>query len=159
MTTPNDSDNRDKRDTLRKAKQALRLELSKQELATAALNLAAMCEPFIADKAAIAGYQAVKGEISVDAILQSARKRNAVTTLPIVNNETLLFAPFTDQTPMLKKRFGLLEPDVPTSTYLAPEQLDCVLVPLVAFDNQANRMGMGGGFYDKSFAFRRDKAR
>ncbi len=149
--------NNSQRNQLRRTKQTQRLELTQQQLDAAATQLQALCEPFIKDKKRIAGYQAVRGEISVDTLLQSARARGAVTTLPIVNDETLLFAPFTDQTPMVKKRFGLLEPDVPTTTYLQPEELDCILVPLVAFDNAANRMGMGGGFYDKSFAFRRER--
>ncbi|MEE9334217.1 MAG: 5-formyltetrahydrofolate cyclo-ligase [Granulosicoccaceae bacterium] len=150
--------NTTQRDELRRAKQAQRLELSPEQLNTAANNLQALCTPFIGDKLRIAGYQAVRGEISVDALLQSARAKGAVTTLPIVNDETLLFAPFTDKTAMLKKRFGLLEPDVPVTTYLKPEELDCILMPLVAFDDAANRMGMGGGFYDKSFAFRHEGA-
>ena len=39
---------------------------------------------------------------------------------------------------------------------LGPEAIDLVLVPLVAFDPQRNRIGMGGGFYDRSFAFRKN---
>ena len=150
------TNNTTQRDQLRRNKQAQRLELTAQQLQTAANELQAMCEPFIRDKTRLAGYQAVRGEISVDAILQSARTQGALTALPVISNETLLFAPFNDQTPMLKRRFGLAEPDVPTTTYLQPEELDCILVPLVAFDEAANRMGMGGGFYDKSFAFMRD---
>ncbi len=95
-------------------------------------------------------------QIAVDALLEHARKQGAITVLPVLNGETLLFAPFDDQTAMIKKRFGLLEPDVREEHYLKPEELDCILVPLVAFDDHANRMGMGGGFYDKSFAFTRD---
>jgi len=37
-----------------------------------------------------------------------------------------------------------------------PDQLDVVLVPLVAFDLTCNRIGMGGGFYDRSFEFRKN---
>ncbi len=152
----NTANNTSKRDDLRRNKQALRLELTPEQLNAAASNLQALCKPFINDKSCIAGYLAVRGEISVDALLRDARANGAVTTLPIVNDETLLFAPFSDHTPMVKKRFGLLEPDIPVKSYLKPEELDCILVPLVAFDSAANRMGMGGGFYDKSFAFRRE---
>jgi 5-formyltetrahydrofolate cyclo-ligase len=52
-------------------------------------------------------------------------------------------------------RFRLPEPDVADSEMLAPEDLDLVLAPLVVFDSYRNRIGMGGGFYDRSFAFRK----
>ena len=148
--------NSTKRDQLRHEKQAQRLELNEQQLKDAANALHARCKPYIDKKTCIAGYQAVRGEIAVDALLEHARKQGAITVLPVLNGETLLFAPFDDQTAMIKKRFGLLEPDVREEHYLKPEELDCILVPLVAFDDHANRMGMGGGFYDKSFAFTRD---
>ena len=41
---------------------------------------------------------------------------------------------------------------------LAPQALDLVLTPLTVFDAERNRIGMGGGFYDRSFAFRKDPA-
>ena len=52
-------------------------------------------------------------------------------------------------------RFKLPEPDVTDAEMLEPESLDLVLVPLVVFDPQLNRIGMGGGYYDRSFEFRK----
>ncbi len=142
-----------KRDQLRRKKQTLRADLSEQQLERAAHALKVRCNPYIEKKTCIAGYLAIRGEIAVDGILRHARMHGAMTALPVINDETLLFAPFDDQTEMVKKRFGILEPDVPEDQLLKPEDLDCILLPLVAFDEHANRMGMGGGFYDKSFAF------
>ena len=53
-------------------------------------------------------------------------------------------------------KFRLPEPDVDEAEMLAPEELDLVLVPLVVFDSERNRIGMGGGFYDRSFSFRKN---
>jgi 5-formyltetrahydrofolate cyclo-ligase len=54
---------------------------------------------------------------------------------------------------LIKNHYGILEPDPKNSKICSPENLDLVLVPLLAFDNQHNRLGMGGGYYDKTFAF------
>ena len=52
-------------------------------------------------------------------------------------------------------KFKLPEPDVSDDEMLQPRGLDLVLAPLVVFDADCNRIGMGGGFYDRSFAFRK----
>ena len=58
---------------------------------------------------------------------------------------------------MLRNFFGLLEPE-PTAPVIAPQDLSCVFMPLVAFDDKGNRLGMGKGYYDRTFAFVNDKS-
>ena len=48
-----------------------------------------------------------------------------------------------------KGKFGILEPDPETSLHIRPEELDLVLCPCTAFDENGRRMGMGGGYYDR----------
>lgn len=57
-----------------------------------------------------------------------------------------------DSPRMMRNRFGIPEPA--QSRRQPPGMLDLVVVPLVGFDAACNRMGMGGGFYDRSFAYR-----
>lgn len=96
-------------------------------------------------------YSAVRGEVD----LQRLMTDGALTKtwyLPVVGepDAALGFAPWRVTTPMKTNRFGILEP-LGTVTF-PPEALDLVLVPLVAFDAGAHRVGMGGGYYDRTFA-------
>jgi 5-formyltetrahydrofolate cyclo-ligase len=45
--------------------------------------------------------------------------------------------------------YGILEPDADKGTVIAPEDIDLVVCPCSSFDEDCNRMGMGGGFYDR----------
>ena len=48
-------------------------------------------------------------------------------------------------------QFGLMEPQ--TGEFIDPHQLDVVITPLLAFDSSGNRIGMGGGYFDRCFSF------
>lgn len=57
---------------------------------------------------------------------------------------------------MKLNRFNIPEPDMTSATLLTdPRKLDAVIMPMVAIDPSGNRIGMGGGFYDRTFAFRK----
>ena len=102
------------------------------------------------EKRCIAGYLAIRGELPVDSVLQHARTRNTLTAVPVVRGQTMLFVCIDEKTQFIRNRFGIREPADCTTTVL-PQELDLVLVPLVAFDASGNRLGMGGGFYDRTF--------
>lgn len=72
--------------------------------------------------------------------------------LPVLKLDQLEFAPYESQNALLKNRFGIPEPH--TQERIAPTKLDLVLVPLVAFTRSGHRLGMGAGYYDKTFSFR-----
>jgi 5-formyltetrahydrofolate cyclo-ligase len=54
-------------------------------------------------------------------------------------------------------RFGIPEPVVATGDLVDASALDVILLPLVAFDLKGNRVGMGGGFYDRTLEFTRQQ--
>ena len=106
----------------------------------------------------VAGYLAVGGELDPAPVLGACRDRGIVTLLPVIDGATLAFSPFDENSVMRPNRFGIDEPCVPPERRHAPHEVDIVLVPLVGFDTRLDRLGMGGGFYDRSFAGRRDMA-
>ncbi len=145
------------RSNLRTSLRKLRANISLERQQEAADSLAARCLSIldINTHVHVAGYFAVGGEILVDQILANVRSRGGFSYAPVLSEgNTLRFASFDDYTPMISNKFNIKEPDVATSDYLMPTDLDAVLVPLVGFDKSRNRMGMGGGFYDRSFAHR-----
>ena len=104
----------------------------------------------------VAGYAALGGELPIFSALADCRARGRVTLLPALVGDRLAFSPYDEDTPMRPDRFGIDEPVVDEEDRLPPAALDVVLVPLVGFDEDLARLGMGGGFYDRSFAMRRD---
>lgn len=70
----------------------------------------------------------------------------------------LVFAPWAPGQALESNRFGIPEPAVAIDDCLEADALDVVLAPLVGFDRRGHRLGAGGGWYDRSFAFRRHAA-
>lgn len=101
----------------------------------------------------VAGYLATGGEISPAPCLLWLRKLGYQTYLPVVRKKQLQFAKFDAGTEFTKGKYDIDIPLVDEESLLPATRLDVVLVPLVGFDLQGGRMGMGGGYYDRSFAF------
>ena len=102
----------------------------------------------------VAGYWAMDGEIALHS-WQLRLPRELVYCLPVLHEDSLLrFAPWRPGDPLVTNRFGIPEPDVEPASALPPEALSLVAMPLVGFDPGGRRLGMGGGWYDRTFAFR-----
>jgi 5-formyltetrahydrofolate cyclo-ligase len=148
-------------DDLRQTNRKLRAELNKEALDIAAAELfervCALPEFINANK--IATYFAVNGEISLKPVIDRALEMGKRIYLPNLDLKSLRFSPYFHDQKMRINRFRLPEPDVTDGEMLAPEALDLVLAPLVVFDPQCNRIGMGGGYYDRSFEFRKQPER
>lgn len=103
----------------------------------------------------VAAYLAFDGEADPMELMVGAVEQDKKVYLPIIvgKSKPLSFAPWTPTTKMIRNRFDILEPDVDRSEWVAADQLDFVINPLVAFDENCNRIGVGGGYYDRTFAF------
>jgi len=105
----------------------------------------------------IAAYIGTRGEIDALPILKHAYSLGKQCYLPVLHpffKGRLWFAPWSPNTFMTRNRFDILEPLYKPSTCIKAQHLNIVLTPLLAFDGQGHRLGMGGGFYDRSFNFR-----
>ncbi len=145
-------------DKIRRDNRNLRAGLDADALARAA---AALCVrlldlPVYRDAQRLAAYVAVNGEIDPWPLIEKALDAGKQVYLPNLDRETLRFSPYFRAQKMRVNRYRLPEPDVGDEQMLEPRELDLVIAPLVAFDAARNRVGMGGGFYDRSFAFRRE---
>lgn len=102
-------------------------------------------------------YLANDGEIDPSAIIDICHKAAKKCFLPIIHPvkiNRLHFARYRQDSQLIANRYGILEPSIKRSILVAPWSLDLILMPLVGFDRQGNRLGMGGGFYDRTLAFK-----
>lgn len=99
----------------------------------------------------IALYRATEGEIDLNDVWKSAPLQGKYCYLPALNDDyTLSFLPATPASILHKNRYNIEEPDVPRKHQIKPDELDLILLPVVAFDNQGTRLGMGAGYYDRT---------
>lgn len=101
----------------------------------------------------IALYISFDGEISTDKLIKILWAQGKQVYLPVLhpfNPNHLLFLRYLPDTQMLKNKFGIWEPKLNVQNVLPLDELDILFTPLVAFDKQGNRLGMGGGFYDRT---------
>ncbi len=145
------------RDQLRKKIRQQRKKLSDQIQLHHAISLADIVkhQAIFRNAKRIAFYLAEDGEIDPSFIIEKAWQFKKQVYLPVLppTGKSLFFAPFTENTRLIPNRFNINEPDVSPRHWIRARQLNLILLPLVAFDEQGNRLGMGGGYYDRSLAF------
>lgn len=143
---------------LRQSLRARRNALSAPEQTQAARRLATLlcAHPLFRASRRIALYFPNDGEIDPTPVLHAAWDRGKRCYLPVLlmlNGNRLRFAPLAPDSELRFNRFGIPEPLLPARALFAATALDLILAPLVAFDAHGHRLGMGGGFYDRSLTF------
>jgi 5-formyltetrahydrofolate cyclo-ligase len=98
-------------------------------------------------------YLANDGELDPQPIAQRLLGAGRTVVLPVVGRgRRLAFHRYRSDTAFVPNRFGIAEPDTRRAKQVPLMTIAVVFVPLVAFDDEGFRLGMGGGFYDATFA-------
>ncbi|MBA6233471.1 MULTISPECIES: 5-formyltetrahydrofolate cyclo-ligase [unclassified Colwellia] len=103
----------------------------------------------------IAIYLANDGELNTQPFIDWCWQNNITVYLPVIHpfsQGNLLFLHYTETSSLIKNKYGILEPKLDVRHIITVANLDIIFTPLVAFDRYGNRLGMGGGFYDRTLA-------
>ena len=149
------------RNQLREELRSKRKAINSKQQTEAAINLLKniLKLPIYLKAKYIAVYLSSDGEIDLQPLIHQSWAMNKKVYLPVLKPKSreLWFVEYTPQTELIANRFKIFEPDPNKNQKLPAHLLDIVFMPLVGFDNQGNRLGMGGGFYDSTFSFKKEK--
>lgn len=131
-------------------REALKKDFIKQ--ASSDISQKIITSKYFKDANNIGCYLSTEYEVSTDIIISSAHKTKKNLYVPkIKQGHAMDFVKMTLNSSMVKNRYGIHEPL--SKDIIDANKLDIVLVPIVAFDAKKNRIGMGGGFYDRKFKY------
>ena len=117
-----------------------------------AVHATLLAHPYLQAERTIASYMSFAGEIGTQSINQALKERGHELCLPVITETEkglMDFFTYDQEEDLIANRYQILEPQVIEANYVAPEEMEVVLVPLVAFSLKGDRIGMGGGYYDR----------
>jgi 5-formyltetrahydrofolate cyclo-ligase len=104
----------------------------------------------------VACYLSAPDEVATWSIIQRAWNMKKRIFAPVLKkNDRMQFCELTADTSIQVNQFGLAEPV--SDKIISPRMLDIVITPVVAFDDTGHRVGMGGGYFDRTFSFLRGR--
>lgn len=140
----------------RMREQRRRLSRAQRRMAANTLLHSLRRAPHFQHSRHIAVYLTNDGEIDTGPLIRDLQRRGKTLYLPVLHplrKGHLSFLHWHRNTPMVRNRFGIAEPQFGRARPMPARFLHLVCMPLVAFDSCGNRLGMGGGFYDRTLAF------
>ncbi|PCH95589.1 MAG: 5-formyltetrahydrofolate cyclo-ligase [Gammaproteobacteria bacterium] len=139
------------RKTIRAKRQALTID--EQQIASKLLLQQLSTHKKIQAAQTIALYLANDSELDLMPFIEWCWQQNKQVYLPVLHpfcSGHLLFLLFQNSSTLVKNKYGISEPILEVNKVRPLNQLDVICTPLVAFDNSGARLGMGGGFYDRT---------
>lgn len=133
----------------------LRRALTPEQQQLAAIQVAehALKFPPVQQARKIALFLSVDGELNTHPLMAKLWQHEQEVYLPVLHpfaKGQLLFIRYDAATPLTPNRLAIPEPPLDIRHLATLDELDVLMVPLVAFDSQGQRLGMGGGFYDRT---------
>ena len=150
----------DARRSLRASLRARRRAVSAAARARAAARVARLAEHALDLRSGrrLGIYAATAEELDTSRLIALALRRGCLVYLPRIDRRprvrAMRFARLSGRQSV--NRFGIAEPAGPPLA--SASLLDVVFLPLVGFDRHGARLGMGGGYYDRAFAFLRRRS-
>ena len=150
---------------LKQAKRALRREILAERNALPADERSVRSEaiadrflglPEVADARTVMAFWSFGTEVDTAPLIAGLRSRGTTVALPRIEGDHVVPVVATSGAAMTETSFGAMEPA--EGRVLEVAELDLVVVPGVAFDRSCDRVGYGGGYYDRLLGVRRDGA-
>ncbi len=141
------------RELIRKKRNSLSVEQQKNAATQLNMNLSQQINHNKTLKIGL--YLTNDGELDTSLIIKDLWANKHHVFLPIIhpfNKHNLLFQQYEENSPMKTNRYGIFEPELNCSHVCPVAALDILFTPLVAFDQFGNRLGMGGGYYDRTLS-------
>lgn len=107
----------------------------------------------VAEAKSVAVFLSFDGELDTAPLIRALWQAGKTVCLPVLHpfsKGSLLFLRYDNASPLVMNRLKILEPKLDVRAVLPLDEVDVLITPLVAFDQQGQRLGMGGGFYDRT---------
>lgn len=154
-STHNSNDISERKAALRRSIRQARRLLSDEERRASALAAAEhiMRLPELASAGTVLAYMPMKYELDILPAVERLRANGVRVAFPLCTegNGLRLYIP-SEENGFITGAYGIMEPDTRTAHEIERQELSAVLLPAVAFDLSFNRLGQGGGYYDRLLA-------
>ena len=152
------TDDHEAQRALRKSARAARAGMSSDDRDKASEKIADkfILSSWFRSSKVIACYLPSEEEVDTWPLIERAWRMKKRVFAPLVEkNFTMQFCELSANSKLVLNQYGLPEPR--DGKIIAPRALDLVITPVVAFDDDCNRIGMGGGYFDRTFSFLRNR--
>ncbi len=132
----------DEKATLRKKAKQIRSLLQMNKISQAIINSVIEAD-FYKDAENVMIFYPLENEINLTGLMKGSKKK---FYLPKMDGDKILVCPYRYGDKLVKSKYNVMEPITPS---VKPDILDIVFVPALMVDNNCNRLGYGGGYYDR----------